>query len=134
MAQKRPDRMPNDHVGALISGGMMIFVGWGGLALLIISPPPRLGAELWLFFFLLLTAITGTVLPIVRYLNMRLTPLTAEPPPGGVLVRQSVWVGLFVVVATWLQILRVLTVPNAFFLALVFIVLEIFLRSRERVD
>jgi len=132
MTQKHPDRMPNDHVGALISGGMMMIVGWGGLVLLIISRPPRLGAELWLFFFLLLTAITGTVLPVVRYLNMRLIPLTAEPPPGGVLVRQSVWVGLFVVVSAWLQILRVLTVPNVFFLALVFIVLEIFLRSRER--
>jgi hypothetical protein len=132
MTQKRPNRMPADHIGALISGVMMMVVGWGGLALLILTRPPRLGAELWLFFFLLLAAVTGTVLPIVRYINMRFTPLSAEPPPGGVLVRQSVWIGLFVVVSAWLQILRVLTVPNAFFLALVFIVLEVFLRSRER--
>ena len=51
--------------------------------------------------------------------------------PGGVLVRQSIWIGLFVVMCAWLQMPRVLNLPVAFFLGLVFIVIEVFLRSRE---
>ena len=43
-------------------------------------------------------------------------------------------IGLFVVACTWLQIPRILSWPVAFFLALVFIVLEVFLRSRELAD
>jgi hypothetical protein len=80
---------------------------------------------------LLQIAVTGTALPFVRYLNVRFTPLHRELPPGGVLVRQSVWVGLFIVTCTWLQIPRTLSPPSAFFVALVFVVIEIFLRSRE---
>lgn len=126
--------MPTDHVGALVAAGIMIVVGWGGLVLLVFTRVPRLGAELWLFFILLHMAITGTVMPIVRYLNMRFSPLDVEPVAGGVLVRQSVWIGLFVVISAWLQLLRNLSLPIMFFLALFLIVVEIFLRSRERND
>ncbi len=38
---------------------------------------------------------------------------------------------LFVVTCAWLQIPRVLSWPIAFFLALIFVVVEVFLRSRE---
>ncbi|MFW5691844.1 MAG: hypothetical protein ACOCX3_00685 [Chloroflexota bacterium] len=124
--------LPPDHIGILVSSVVMIVIGWGGLALLISSRPPRLGAELWLFFVLLHFAVTGTVLPIVRYLNVRFTPITVELPPGGVIVRQSVWMGLLVVITAWLQILRVLSATIVFFLILIFVVLEVFLRSRER--
>ena len=80
---------------------------------------------------LLRVAITGTVLPLVRFLNQRFTRRYDDPPPGGVLVRQSVWIGLFVVTCAWLQIPRVLNPPTAFFVALAFIIIEVFLRSRE---
>ncbi len=92
---------------------------------------PRIGGELWLFFTLLMLAVTCSALPIVRYLNVRFTPLDAEVPPSGVIVRQSVWVGLFVVTCAWLQIPRALTLPLAFFIALIFVVVEFFLRNRE---
>jgi hypothetical protein len=129
-----PERMPPDHIGVLISGLAMMFIGWMGLFLLVRSSPPRIGAELWLFFVLLHLAVTGTVLPFVRYANVRLLPTTVDPPAGGIIVRQSVWIGLYVVICAWLQILRSLNAPIAFFLALVFVVIEIFLRTREISD
>jgi hypothetical protein len=128
-----PPRTPPDHVGILLAAVTMMVIGWGGLLVLITASPPRIGSELWLFFMLFHIAITGTVLPLVRYLNVRFTPLHVEPPPGGIIVRQSVWIGLFMVICSWLQMLRTLTLPTALFLSLVFIVLEIFLRSREGV-
>lgn len=123
--------MPPDHVGALITGTVMMVLGWAGLYWLVTTQPVSLGPEIWLFFVLLHIAVTGTVLPIVRYLNVRLTRVDRPVPPGGVIVRQSVWVGLFVVICAWMQIPRVLSVPVVFFLILVFIVLEGFLRLRE---
>jgi hypothetical protein len=123
-------RMPADHVGVLLSAAALMIIGWAGLALLITRSPPRIGAELWMFFVLLHLAITGTVLPVVRYLNVSIFAAD-DPPPGGVIVRQSVWIGLLVVICGWLQILRALSLPVVFFLALMFIVLEVFLRSRE---
>jgi hypothetical protein len=122
--------MPPDHVGVLIAALALSVGGWLGVYYLVTNMLPRVGPR-WAFFMMLFMAITGTVLPFVRYLNVRFTPIYDELPPGGVLVRQSIWVGLFVVTCAWLQIPRVLTLPIAFFLALAFIVIEIFLRSRE---
>lgn len=122
---------PPDHVGVLIASILMMIVSWGGLIQLILTTRPRIGGEMWLFFMLLQLAITGTAIPIVRYFNVRFTPVHVEVPPGGVIVRQSVWVGLLFVTYTWLLIPRALSVPVAFFLILVFVVIEIFIRSRE---
>lgn len=122
---------PADHQGVLLAAVLMIAVGWGGLSQLVMTTLPRIGGELWLFFFLLHIAITGTVLPIVRYLNVRFTPVSEEVPPGGVILRQSVWVGLFVVTCAWLQIPRALSLALVIFIAIVFIVVEVFLRARE---
>lgn len=122
--------MPPDHVGVLVAGVVMMLGGWLGLYQLVTNTLPRVGPR-WAFFMLLFMAVTGTVLPFVRYLNVRFTPMHVELPPGGVLVRQSIWIGLFVVTCAWLQIPRVLTLPIAFFLALAFIVIEVFLQSRE---
>lgn len=121
---------PADHVGILVAAVLMMIIGWGGLYALVTTALPRVGPR-WIFFVLLHIAVTGTVLPLIRYLNVRFTPLHRELPPGGVMVRQSVWVGLYVVTCAWLQIPRVLTLPIAFFLALALIVIEIFLRTRE---
>lgn len=125
------ERIPPDHVGVLIAAVVMFLTGWGGLYVLITASIPRIGGPLWLFFILLHIATTGTAVPFVRYLNVRFTPVTRELPPGGIIVRQSVWVGLFIVACAWLQIPRVLSVPIALLLALVFIVIEVFLRFRE---
>lgn len=122
---------PPDHVGVLIASLLMMIIGWGGLIQLIMTTRPRIGGEMWLFFLLLQLAITGTAIPIVRYFNVRFTPVHVEVPPGGVIVRQSIWVGLLFVTYAWLLIPRALSLPIAFFLILVFVVIEIFIRSRE---
>lgn len=121
-------RMPSDHVGVLVAALLMVMLGAMGIVLLVANNPPRLGAELWLFFILLHITTTGLSIPVVRYFNVR---FTSEPPPGGIIVRQSIWIASFVVICAWLQILRSLSVVVAFFIALVFIVLEGFLRFRE---
>lgn len=123
--------LPPDHIGLLVASVVMMIVGWGGLYRLVHVALPRIGGELWLFFILLLVAITGTAIPVVRYLNVRFTPLDVDVPPGGVIVRQSIWIGLFVVTCAWLQIPRALSLPLAIFLILVLVVVEVFLRSRE---
>ncbi|MGQ9909916.1 MAG: hypothetical protein ACUVS2_13885 [Candidatus Flexifilum sp.] len=121
---------PPDHTGIMIAAFIMLIGGWGGLYWLVNAQLPRVG-PLWAFFALLYIAVVGTALPFVRALNTSLTPLTRRYPPGGVLVRQAVWIGLFVVACAWLQIPRALNAPIAFFLALALIVIEGFLRSRE---
>lgn len=123
--------LPPDHIGVLIAAAIMAAGGWWALYLLVTQTLPRVGQR-WLLFMFLQFAVTGTALPLVRYLNVRFTPVDRPLVPGGVLVRQSTWVGLFVVTCAWLQIPRVLNWSIAFFLAIVFIVLEAFLRSRER--
>jgi len=122
---------PADHNGLLIASVLMMLIGWGGLYQLVTTTLPRIGGELWLFFLLLMIAVTGTAIPFVRYFNVLLTPAHSEVPTGGVIVRQSVWVGLFAVACAWLQIPRALTVPLAIFIAILFLVVEIFLRTRE---
>jgi hypothetical protein len=130
--QRTTPSTPPDHSGLLVASVFLMLIGWGGLAHLVTNNLPRLGGELWLFFILLQIAITSTVLPVVRYLNVRFTALQDDVPPSGVIVRQSVWIGLYLVTCAWLQIPRALSLPLAIFLAVVFIVVEFFLRSRER--
>lgn len=122
---------PPDHNGLLIASVIMMLIGWVGLYQLVTTTLPRIGGELWLFFLLLMIAVTGTAIPFVRYFNVLLTPAQSEVPTGGVIVRQSVWVGLFAVACAWLQIPRALTVPLAIFIAVLFLVVEVFLRTRE---
>ena len=132
MAQQTIDvnKTPPDHTGMLIAALVLAIGGWVGLYYLVTTQIPRVGQR-WMFFVLVQIAVAGTIMPILRYINVRLTPITRMPPPSGVIVRQAVWFGLYVVTCAWLQIPRVLTVPMMFFLALAFVVIEVFLRSRE---
>jgi hypothetical protein len=127
----KPQRLPPDHVGLLLAAALMMIVGWGGLYWLITSQAVGLGPQIWAFFVLLDLAVTGTVLPIVRWINVLFTAPGDPFPPGGVIARQSAWIGLFVVICAWLQIPRALSMPLALGLALMFLVLEVFLRTRE---
>lgn len=129
--QRQSSNTPPDHIGLLLASVLMMLIGWGGLYQLTTTALPRIGGELWLFFMLLQIAVTGTSLPFVRFLNVRFTSLMDDVPPSGVVVRQSVWIGFFVITCAWLQIPRALSVPLAIFVALVFVVVEIFLRTRE---
>ncbi|MEP7287942.1 MAG: hypothetical protein ABI947_19495 [Chloroflexota bacterium] len=122
-------RLQADRSGVLIAAGIMAGVGWVLLYRLVTGPAP-LAFPRWLFFILLYIAVTGTVLPLIWYLNQRFSRYS--PVTGGILLRQGMWCGLFAVTAAWLQTLRALSVASAFFLALGLVVIETFLRLRER--
>lgn len=113
---------------------MLMLIGWGGLLWLTTQTLPRIGGPLWGFFILLQIAVTGTALPLVRYLNVRLTRHNQAYPPSGVIVRQAVWIGLFAVTCAWLQIPRALNWPAAIAIVVVLLIIEVFLRFRERDD
>ena len=124
-------RLTPDHVGVLVAALIVAMTGWTGMIYLVACTLPR-AFPYWLFFVCLFMATTGTALPFVRFLNIRFSRRGVPPIPGGVLLRQSIWVGLFATACAWLQIPRVLNWAIAFFLALSLVVIELFLRLRER--
>lgn len=119
-----------DHTGAMLAAAFMAVAGWVGLWLLVTSTLPTAFPR-WLFFVFLYLAVTGTVLPFVRFLNRRFSGEDSVPS-SSVILRQSIWVGLFAVACAWLQIPRVLTPVLALFLALSLVVIEFFLHLREQ--
>jgi hypothetical protein len=107
----------------------LCILGWGGLYLLITKTLPTVGPR-WLFFFLGVLAITGTVLPAIAFLNRR---FPSQPPATPtVIVRQAIWVGVYIPTLAWLQMGRALTPALALLLAIGLAVIEWLLRLRER--
>jgi hypothetical protein len=104
-------------------------LGWAGLYAVVFYTPPTLGPR-WLFFFLCTLAATGTLLPVMAFLNRRFPG--SPPATPGVVMRQAVWVGVYVATLAWLQIGRVLTLAIALLLAAGLLIIEWLLRLRER--
>lgn len=108
----------------------LALVGWGGLVGLINTVDPRVGPlPVWGFFVLWLMALTGTAVPFVRYLNRR---FAREPVPAGVLLRQSLWVGVFGATCAWLELRDLLSSTLAALVLIALIGAEWFLHLRER--
>lgn len=108
---------------------ILALVGWAGLVYLFFFTLPTLGPR-WLFFFLGVLALTGSFLPVVAFLNRR---FPSTPPPTPVIIlRQSLWVGIYGPTLAWLQIGRVLSPLLALLLAIGFILVEWLLRMREK--
>lgn len=107
----------------------LLLIGWGGLFLLIFYTLPTVGPR-WLFFFLLVLALTGVALPIMAFLNRRFP--TMPPPSHGVIVRQALWFAIYVVTIIWLQIGRVFSATLAILLAIGLVLIEFLLRMSER--
>lgn len=112
----------------IISGVILALIGWMGLALLVSFTLPTLGPR-WLFFFLLMLALSGSALPVVAFLNRRFPG--SVPANGAVVMRQAIWVGIYGNIIAWLQLGRVLNPALAFFLAVGFVLMELLLRLRE---
>ena len=104
-------------------------LGWGGLYFLINLTIPTVGPR-WLFFFLSVLALTGTSLPIIAFLNQRFP--TDPPVSAGVIVRESIWVGIYFPTLAWLQLGQVLTPALSLLLAIGLLAIELLLRLRER--
>jgi hypothetical protein len=104
-------------------------IGWGGLVLLVFLTLPTL-APRWLFFFLLMLALSGSALPVVYFLNRR---FPSDPPvDSAVVLREAMWVGIFGSLLAWLQMGRVLTTALMVVLAVGLILVEFLLRTSER--
>jgi len=104
-------------------------LGWGGLYAIVQYTSPN-GGTRWLFFFALILAITGTLLPLVAFLNRR---FSSKPPASNLVVmRQALWFGVYVGIIAWLQIGRVLNPAIAILLAVGLVIIEWLLRMRER--
>lgn len=104
-------------------------LGWGGLYFLINLTIPTVGPR-WLFFFLSVLALTGTSLPITAFLNQRFP--TDPPVSAGVIVRESIWIGIYFPTLAWLQLGQVLTPALSLLLAIGLLAIELLLRLRER--
>ena len=113
----------------IITSLILALPGWFGLAFLFLYTLPTLGPR-WLFFFFFMMALSGTVLPVVYFLNLRFpsTPVANGP----VFVRQAMWVGIYGDLIVWLMMGRVFNSARAIFLAIGFIIIEILLRMSER--
>ena len=109
----------------------LMAAGWGGLILLIFvfQLPPVVWAR-WGFFALWFTALSGTALPIVYFLNLRFP--SSPPAEPGSLVRQSLWVGTYGCVVAWLQLGGVMAFWIWIGLAGGLIAVEYLIRLRER--
>ena len=116
------------HTALTIAASFLAVIGWGGLLFLLNAALPTVGPR-WLFFALWFVALTGTALPFVRYLNKR---FAKTPPSDGVLLRQSIWVGLFGATCAWLQLGRALNWATGLLLAAALIAIEIFTLLRAR--
>jgi hypothetical protein len=82
------------------------------------------------FLASVLTAVTGLVLPLVYYLNRR---FSREAAPRFLLVlRQSMWIGLWISFCVWLQMNRSLGIAVILLVAAVFVMFEILLQIRTR--
>ena len=112
--------------GLFATAFLLLAIGWTGLYFLVATTLPTVGPR-WLFFFLLIIAVTGTALPFVWLLHKRF-----GPAPSAVLLRQALWVALFASLGVWLQINRALTLSLTLLLGIGFILVEWFLRLLER--
>lgn len=116
-------------IPVLISGLLLGALGWVGLGYVVFFNDPELGFR-WLFFFFVMLAVAGTALPVIAFLNRR---FPADPVAGeGVILRQAVLTGLYSSLMVWLQQGRILNSVMAFFLAVSFVLVEVFLRMGER--
>lgn len=120
---------PSEGVSVLILGVGLAAVGWPALFWLVTNTLPTVPNR-WLFFALLFMNLSSTALPVIYALHRR---LGRGQPPGGVLLRQAMWVGIYGAACAWLMIPRLLSIPTAVVVAVALILVEALLRLRERI-
>jgi hypothetical protein len=99
------------------------------LVILMNSTEPTLWPR-WLFFFLVVVALTGTALPATIYLNHRFP--SKPPAKARVVVRQALWVGVYGATMVWLNYGQVISFNLALIFLVGFMAIEVFLRLWER--
>ena len=127
--------VPRDHIGALLVAVVLMVLGWYGIAETVRTSGPTLRTVFQLLV-LLFFATSGTAMPFVFYANVRFIPLSRRVPPSGVIVRQSAWIGFYIVGCACLQLIyigsnRALNPWTAIILASMLLLIEWRIRKRE---
>jgi len=124
------ENQTSPSVGSFIPAAVILgLAGWGGLVALVNYTSPTVGPR-WLFFFLGVLALTGTLLPVFAFLNRRFP--SSPPASSNMILREAILTGIYFPTLAWLQLGRVLTPALAVILALGLIAIEVLLRMRER--
>lgn len=108
---------------------ILVIVGSSGFFAIINLTEPS-GGTRWAFFFCSVLVLSGLALPGVAYLNTRFPSI--PPATQTVILRQAIWLGIYLPTLAWLRIGRVLNLSLAILLAAGFILIEWLLRLRER--
>lgn len=106
----------------------LLLIGWGGLLAVVYYTLPTVWPR-WGFFALWVAALTATAFPILYFVNTR---FSAEKLEMGVVVRRSLWVGVYGATLAWLQLARLVNVYVFLGLAFGLLAIESLLRLRER--
>lgn len=107
---------------------ILCFGGWGGLLLLLSFTVPTIWPR-WVFYALIILAVTGTTIPFSYLFNklMSETKIVRHE----IITRESVGLGVYFAVLSWLSIGKVLSFSIAIWLALGLIMIEYLIRLRE---
>jgi hypothetical protein len=108
---------------------LLLFIGLGGLFLLFNLTQPTLWPR-WLFFFMVVLGVTGLAIPAVVFLYHRFP--SGHSPTQGVIIRQSLWAGIYVAFMIWLSLGQVFGLGVAIIVLVGITLLEIVLRFGER--
>ena len=109
----------------------LLLIGWAGLAATLYFSLPFVWSR-WAFFVFIIMALTGLALPAVFYLHKRFPD--ESPAEPNVIIRQSLWVGVFGATLAWLQLGRLVTLYVILGLAGGLIAAEYFIRIREKAN
>ena len=108
---------------------ILIVSGALGLFILMQASLPTIFPR-WVFYFFIVLAATGLVMPVALFLNVR---FPSKPPVGiPIILREGIWAGVYASLIAWLQLGRALTSFLAGVLAIVVILVEVLLRMWER--
>ena len=106
----------------------LFLVGWVGLSALIYYFEPTVLPR-WAFFACVTLALTSTAFPIIYFIETRFSQSHGDVQ---VMVRQSLWVGVFAATLAWLQLARLVTLYVVLGLAGGLVAIESLLRLREQ--
>jgi hypothetical protein len=121
---------PNPSFKNYLPAFLILFLGgWVGVGWLVLFTLPAVWQR-WSFFLFLILALTGSALPVTYYLNLR---FPSKPPvTESIIVRQSLWLGIYGSILTWLQLGGVAQSWTIIILGIGLIIIEYLIRLRER--
>ncbi len=123
-------KTPSPTVRSFIPAAILCaLIGWSGFYAIVAYTEPN-GGTRWAFFFFAVLGLTGLALPFVAYLNRRFP--SSPPATHGIIMRQAIWIGIYLPTLAWLRIGRVLNFPIALLLAAGLVLVEWLLRLREQ--